>query len=306
MDTRTRDMPGSGRSVGGGTAPGVLLFSTAIVVGSSVSFSVSTVTARMAFERGAVVETIVLGRLTIGAFVLWSLVAFLRIPIRPLGRRSLLLLALGVLPSTQVFLLYRSIARIPVTVATLLLYTYPALVTLFVLTLRKEHVNPGKIVALGLSACGLVLVLGLPSQRLAPAGIAFGLLAATVLAAWIVIADGVTSEVPPLLSASLLLSGGAASYGIVSLLTETDALRSNGWAWSIPIGVTAAIALLLILIALQHLPPTTVSIGSTVEPLSTSVISAMILGETLRLPQIFGGLLILAGVISAVRERANG
>jgi hypothetical protein len=46
-----------------------------------------------------------------------------------------------------------------------------------------------------------------------------------------------------------------------------------------------------------------VSIGSTVEPLSTSVLSAWLLGEALGLPQAIGGLFIVAGVITAMRAR---
>lgn len=284
----------------------VPLFALLAVVGSGVSFSAATVLAGVAFRRGAPVGTIVLGRLTVGAVLVSMLVVLLRVPIRRTGRHALSLLALGALPSTQAFLLYQSVARIPASVATLLLYTYPAIVTVLVIALRRERVNSGKLLALGLSACGLVLVLGLPSERLSAAGIVYGLLSAAILATWIIIADGVTKDVPPLLSTALLLVGGAASYALLSALIGAGSLDGSSWAWSIPIGGMASVAVLLLLVALQHLPPTTVSIGSTVEPLSTALLSAWLLSEALGMPQALGGLFIVAGVITAVRARARG
>lgn len=283
----------------------VPLLPALVVVGSGVSFSAATVLAGMAFRRGASVGTIVLGRLTVGALLLWAVVALLRIPVRTAGRRALLLLALGALPATQAYLLYQSVARIPTSVATLLLYTYPAIVTVLVIALRRESINRGKLLALGLSACGLVLVLGVPSERLGSAGIVFGLLSAATLATWIIIADRVTKDVAPILSAGLLVAGGAASYALLSGVTGTGPIDGTSVAWSVPIGAMASLAVLLLLVALQYVPPTTVSIGSTVEPLSTTVLSAWLLGEALGLPQLFGGLFIVAGVITAVLARSS-
>ena len=283
----------------------VPLFPALVVVGSGLCFSAATVLAGMAFRRGAPVGTIVLGRLTVGALLLWALVAALRIPVRAAGGRALLLLALGALPATQAFLLYQSIARIPTSVATLLLYTYPAIVTILVIALRRERINRGLLLALGLSACGLVLVLGLPSERLGTAGIVYGLLSAAALATWIIVADHVTKGIAPILSAALLVVGGAASYALLSVVTGTGPIDGTSLAWAVPVGVVASLAVLLLLVALQYVPPTTVSIGSTVEPLSTTLLSAWLLGETLGLPQLLGGLFIVSGVITAVRARSN-
>ena len=274
-------------------------------VGSGVSFSAATVLAGMAIRRGTPVGTIVLGRLTVGALLLWAVVVVLRIPVRAAGARALVLLALGALPATQAFLLYEAVARIPASVATLLLYTYPAIVTVLVIALRRERINRGKLLALGLSACGLVLVLGLPSERLATAGIVYGLLSAAALATWIIIADRVTTDVAPILSAALLVAGGAASYALLSRVTSTGPIDGTSVVWSVPIGAMASLAVLLLLVALQYVAPTTVSIGSTVEPLSTTLLSAWLLGEALGLPQLFGGLFIVAGVITAVRARSS-
>jgi drug/metabolite transporter (DMT)-like permease len=271
------------------------------VVGSGVSFSLATVLAGMAFRRRVSVETVLLGRLLVGALVLWSIALILRAPIREMGSRAAWLLALGILPSAQSFLFYQSIARIPASVATLLLYTYPAIVTILAMALKRERVNRAKVLALGVSACGLVLVVGWPKQQLGTIGIIFGLLSAVAVAAWIVMADGMTRGVPPILSSALLLSGAAASFAIWSALTRTVATDGSNWAWTVPIGLVASAALLFLMVAIQHLSPMTIAIGSTVEPFSTTLLSALVLGETLGTPQVLGGLLIGVGVLKAVR-----
>jgi drug/metabolite transporter (DMT)-like permease len=66
----------------------------------------------------------------------------------------------------------------------------------------------------------------------------------------------------------------------------------------------------LFMAGLQRLGPTTASVASTIEPVSTALLSAAVLGVTLTARQAYGGLLIVGALVlvsldGARRHRAS-
>lgn len=63
------------------------------------------------------------------------------------------------------------------------------------------------------------------------------------------------------------------------------------------VGLSASGATALFLASVQRVTPTTASTACTVEPVSTALLSAAVLGITLTARQLGGGLLILIAVV---------
>ena len=59
---------------------------------------------------------------------------------------------------------------------------------------------------------------------------------------------------------------------------------------------------LLVAAALRHLPATSVGILGMIEPVIATAVAWLVLSETLNLPQLAGGALVLAGVVAG-RDR---
>lgn len=67
--------------------------------------------------------------------------------------------------------------------------------------------------------------------------------------------------------------------------------------WLLLVGLSASGATALFLASVQRVTPTTALTACTVEPVSTALLSAAVLGITLTARQLGGGLLILIAVV---------
>lgn len=277
--------PGGLRSVGVGLA---------CALGSGVFFSVSTVCAQKALDSGLPVIIVAGTRPVIGCILLLVVTAIAgRQAIA--GRVKLRLMGVGLFTAAQIFLLYQSVERVSAPLAVLLLYSYPALVAVLSLLVLRERLGPLKVAAIAVSLAGVVLIVGLPTGRATVIGFACGLGAGLSLAIYIVLASAAARGIRPLTAVTWIQLGAAIAYlpGLaVGSRTGTGAV-----GWLLPVGLCAGAATALFLISMQRLGPTTASTASTIEPISTAVLSAVALGVTLTPVQAYGGLLIVAALV---------
>jgi drug/metabolite transporter (DMT)-like permease len=90
-----------------------------------------------------------------------------------------------------------SVRFVPVSLASLLFCTYPALVSVLAFLTRGDKMSPGEPAALGLCATGLALVLGTPVDTLDWRGVALPLSGTLTYACYIVVGSKVVTKVPP-------------------------------------------------------------------------------------------------------------
>src|SRR6478609_5760659 len=126
---------------------------------SAAGFGAAPIFAKQAFATGLAVTPLLALRFAIAAALLWGLILVLR---RPLG--SLRALALGAVLGTcgyavQAALYFGAVERIDAGLASLLLYAYPAFVTVAAFALRRESPTRRKLGALALASGGVALVL---------------------------------------------------------------------------------------------------------------------------------------------------
>ena len=111
-------------------------------------------------------------------------------------------------------LYFLALARMDASVLSLILYSYPALVTGAAILLRRESASRRRLVALVTASGGLVLVLaGAGVGSLDLAGCALGAGAALTYTTYILVSEGVTAQLHPLPLAALVSTGAAVSLG---------------------------------------------------------------------------------------------
>lgn len=274
----------------------------ACALSSGVCFSVSTVCAQKALDAGLPVVIVAGMRPIIGCVLLFVVTAVAgRQAIA--GRLKLRLMGVGVLTATQIFLLYQSVERISAPLAVLLLYSYPALVAVLSLTVLHERLGPLKLAAVAVSLAGVLMIVGLPVSRVTVIGFACGLGAGLSLALYIVLASAASRGIRPLTAVSWIQFGAAIAYLPGLAVAGRTGIGAVGWL--LPVGLAAGVATALFLTSMQRLGPTTASIASTIEPISTAVLSAAILGVTLSATQAYGGVLILAALVLIALDGAR-
>lgn len=282
------------------TSPAAGALLTAI---SALGFSTLPIFGVVAYDGGANVVTLLGVRFALAAVMLWAYLLVSRTPL-PDRKTGLQLLLMGALGYTTMSMLYLSSVegdRLSPALAALLLYTYPALVAVEAWLFDRHPLTGRQVVALLLTLGGVGLVLWAPGAGtiFTATGALLALGASVVYGTYIVFGSRVTRRTSPLVAttyvstaaALIFLGYGAATHSLVPV-------SPTGWLAIAGTAVFATVlAVLLFFAGLEHLGPARASIISTLEPVGTAVLSALIFQDRLGPVQLAGGALVLAGVI---------
>jgi drug/metabolite transporter (DMT)-like permease len=261
---------------------------------------------KLAYDEGATVGTLLPVRFVLAAALFWALVAVsgAGARLRALTRRDLgIALALGGIGySAQAGAFFSALERLDASLLSLLLYTFPAMVTVAAIVLGRERGNRRTAVALVVASAGLVLVLaGAGTGALDPLGTVLGLTAAVVYSTYILSSQGITERIGPLLLSALVCTGASITLTLVGVIgggLRLGDVSAAGYGWLAAIAVVSTVAAVgLFFAGLQRVGPSSASILSTAEPLTTVVLAFLVFGESLSPVQLTGGALVLGAVL---------
>jgi drug/metabolite transporter (DMT)-like permease len=267
-------------------------------------FSLITTFSKFAYAAGSNPLTLVEARtaafvIVVGAFQLLARRSF------ALPRRTLIAtfpMSLGIMAMSIGYL--SSVFFIKVSLAVVLLYSFPLMVGLLAAATGRERIAPQKAVALLVAFGGLVMAIGLESDSVDWRGIVLVLLAALGIAGNLTFSgpylDGVDSLTVNLsnnlwgavaLGADLALSGGVA-------LPATGI----GWAALSAVVFCYVIGLACMFGALKYLPPSQAAVMLNLEPVVSIIVAGLLLGEVTLWLQWLGVASMLAALcFSALR-----
>ena len=291
----------------------------ALCLASAALFGAMPIFGRFAYEAGVSPSALLLVRFSLAALLLTMLLlarpGLRRIaadahPSGPPGRPTMsrawtVVVAFGlgaVGYAAQAGLYFSALQRLDASLVSLILYTYPVLVTGAAVLLGRDRLNRWRSVAL-LTACGgiLLVLLGSGSMHLQPVGalLAFG--SAVVYTSYILVSDTVVQRLAPVALAAVVMTGAAATLAVKALLTGVDLTFGwRGWFWLACIAVVSTVlAMVTFFAGLRRTGASAAGILSTLEPVVTSALAALTLGESLSLVQVLGGVLVLssAGIL---------
>jgi drug/metabolite transporter (DMT)-like permease len=272
---------------------------------SAAAFGTLGIFGKLASDAGATIAGTLLVRFGLAALVF---AAALRLAgglagLRRLPRRVVLTgLGLGAVGySLQSGLYFAAIGRLAVSMVALLLYTYPAFVTLAALALGRAERSLRTGAALAVASAGLVLVLlSAGTGTFDMSGALLALAASLTYTTYILVSDGIIGDVDPFALALLVLTGATASFAVAGLVTGSLdlALSGEAWLWLVLIAlVSTVVAVSAFFAGLRRVGPSEAAILSTFEPPVTVALAFLVLGERLTPAQLVGGALVLAAVV---------
>jgi drug/metabolite transporter (DMT)-like permease len=282
-------------------SPGAL-----ICLASAVAFGAMAIFGKLAYDAGATVGTLLAVRFLLAGALFWLLVAGTGAArhLRMLSRRDLgMALALGgVAYSAQAGAYFAALQRLDASLLSLLLYTFPGMVTVAAIALGRERASRRTAAALGLASGGLFLVLaGAGAGALDPLGTLLGVSAAVIYSTYILTSASVAERVGPLLLSGLVCTGAATTLtlaGAASGGLRLGEVSTAGFGWLAALAVVSTVgAVSLFFAGLRRVGPTTASILSTAEPLTTVLLAFLAFGESLGAVQLAGGALVLGAVL---------
>jgi drug/metabolite transporter, DME family len=203
--------------------------------------------------------------------------------------------------------MFTAFGLIPIALALMLFYTYPAGVTLVDLATGRERLSAPRVAALALSSAGVVLVLlgsmdtstGLALDAM---GIVLGLGAAVCQVVFVSVSRTGYRSVPADAATLIILATSMVGAFAIALIGGQGAglvtpFRDPGiWPVLLAAGILAAgVSSVLFLSAIRLIGGTRTGILMLIEPVVGVLLAALWLGEQLAPVQVLGGALVLAG-----------
>jgi drug/metabolite transporter (DMT)-like permease len=188
----------------------------------------------------------------------------------------------------------------------LLLYLYPALVTVVSVVFLKERLGRVKLGALLLALTGTALTVGV-TGRASALGLLLGMAAALLYAIYILVGSRIVHQTGSVASSAIIMASATAVFAALAAIQGLSAPQSvAGWAAVGTIAfISTVIAFVKFFAGLKRVGPVTASTISTCEPVVTVVLAALVLGERMGLGQLLGGVLILLAAVMLVRSETG-
>ena len=266
---------------------------------SGAAFGLLPLFARTAYDHGAEPLGMLTARFVISAVGL----VVIRLVVergRPLPSRPLLLrlLGLGALGyAVQSSFYFWGIDRIDVSLATVIFYSYPVMVTIAARVVFGDRLSRASLACLGVVVAGVVLTAGQVGS-----GSVWGVAAMLAAAAWytgyILVSSRTIQSVGALTSLTIVMIGAAAVH-LAALPLHRSAIPSDALGWWAAVGsavVSTFIGMGFFFAGFARLNPATAAILSTTEPVVSVMVGVFVYSEALTTSRTIGAFAVLAGV----------
>jgi drug/metabolite transporter (DMT)-like permease len=288
---------------------GVLLIAV-----SAASFGAMAIFARLAYDGGADVTAVLFLRFALAAPCMAALLRARRLP-WPRGRDLAGLAAMGAVGYVgQSAAYFTALTLVSAGLVALLLYAYPAIVTVLSTVVLGSRLTAVKVTALVVASAGTALTIGPelageagPQGGDSALGVALGAAAAVIYSVYILAGSRLTPRHGALPSSAVVMAAAALVY-LVVVLVQRPAFPATAGSWAAVVAialVSTVVAITTFFAGMSRLGPADASTLSTLEPLVTVALAAAVLDERISAVQLGGGVLILAAVVLLARAPAG-
>lgn len=281
-------------------------FTGALLCGiSSAGFATLSILAKFVFATGMALPVMLGLRFGAAAAILLVYLVVSRSPVWLGAPRTARLLALGGIGyAGQATLYFTGLQRAPASLSSVLLYVYPAFVALLGWAVERRRPRASTALALVIALAGVALTVGDGAPGRAgpvdPVGIAFVLASAAGYAVYIVVSHRLVPQGGALVSTFWISAGAGFSFALAALAGSSlespfdpSAIRLVG-AMSL---FSTVLPLTTFLAGMARVGPTAAALLSTLEPVFTVALAALLLDEALSPRQLLGASLVLGAIV---------
>ncbi|WP_417453719.1 DMT family transporter [Kiloniella sp.] len=196
-----------------------------------------------------------------------------------------------------------AVIYIPVSLAAILFYTYPVIVTVIDPLLQRRWPNPVQLGLSLLAFIGITIALGPNINELDWRGVFFVLGASLSITGTLIVSRSVVTHVPNLTIVFYVNIVATALTCLYLLVDDNITLPHEwtnltvGWSLSIAIALLYLLATLGQIATVNFVGPSRTAMLFNIEPVVSIITAVLILNETLNLSQIIGSILVLAAVV---------
>lgn len=198
------------------------------------------------------------------------------------------------------FCFFVALRGLSASLAVLLLYTYPVIVTGAAWALWGDAVPKSKWAALPLTMVGIVLLVWGEFSMTQFIALFAGIASAVLYSAYILASSRLVKHIHPLISLTYILSAAGILLSLIHLrdLERVSQIVTHDWLVIAGVtGLSTVGAMSLFLAGLQKLRPWEVSLLSTLEPVTGVALATLLLSERLSWVQGLGAAGVLGGLV---------
>jgi drug/metabolite transporter (DMT)-like permease len=284
----------------------------AAALGSAAFFAIGGVIAKSAFDMGVPPRVLAEWRVLFAFVAFTAIVALWRPRELRIRREDILwFAAFGIFGMGAVqWLYYEAIQRIPIAVALVIEFTAVILVLLYA-RLRGRKVGRALWYAGALSLAGCFFASGAYDAGLRAVstdGILIAALVAFLFTSYFVLGERLASRYSAWTLAVYGFGFALLGWQLMQPVWALPWTTTPPDVWYRVAGVVVLAAIIpftLGFVALRLLPGARVSIVATSEPFIAALIAWVTLGQSLQIPQILGGALVLGGILIAQTHRPS-
>jgi drug/metabolite transporter (DMT)-like permease len=299
-----------------------------IVVVSAASFGSGALFAKPVYAEGVGWLTLLTWRFAIAAVLSWAWLLLdtgRRSGLRRIDRRRLVVaLVLGVVYLGNSSTYYAALETVSASLAALIVYIYPAIVAVLTLRLGRRLEGRQAWLALGLALVGVVLAIGgIPTGTAPPlVGLLQVIASPIIYSIWIVaqarlageradrVGDASDDGAGSATMAALMMTSTAIGFGVLAVASGAPVapgqIPADAWPGIVAVAVISTfVAIQTFAAGSRRIGAAQASLISTVEPVWTICLAALILGERLGPIQLAGGVLVIGGVLLAQLQRGE-
>ncbi|WII72781.1 DMT family transporter [Bdellovibrio sp. 22V] len=269
---------------------------------ASVGFGFLGIFGKWAFASGLSVGEFLSYRFTLAALLIWIfLLLFKPGWIRLTGKQTVIASLLGIFGYALFSTLYfEAVEGVSVTLAALLLYTYPFWVNVFSHFFTHDKISRKEALCLVAASTGLVLLLWGHIEVQNIWAIVAGLLSGISYAIYVLLSGRLQKNVRPISSTLYVITFGAIALSLFHRPDFSQVQSLTSFQASCILGIALICTILpltLELAALQKLKSTEVALLMMIEPLTAAIMGAILFHESLSLRQFIGALIIAGALV---------
>ncbi|AOE85486.1 DMT family transporter [Pseudomonas sp. TCU-HL1] len=277
-----------------------------LVLLAAFCYGLQPLFAQYAYAGGADPVGLLLARFSLAAGVLLLMLRWRGIAL-PTGRLACQNLLLGFGYGLAALGYYSACHSTSVSLAIILVYSFPAFVTLVSIACLGERLSVLKLASLVLALGGVLMATGLSLSNVSM-GALWALFAAVCYGSSIIYGTHRITHESPLASAAMLLLGCALTFAVAALL-QGAALPATAPAWWATLGLALFATLVPVAAFLAGSPrigPSTAATLSTVEPVVAVTIAVLLMGEPFTHAMFLGGAMVMLAAVLLARQGAAG
>ncbi|MDP3478410.1 MAG: DMT family transporter [Desulfoprunum sp.] len=294
----------SSQSAGAPATASTPLTGVLYVALSAASFGALPIFIKIAYASGAEPVAVLALRFAFAALLMSTIMLAKGLP-WPRGKNLLILICMGGLGYVgQSFCFFSALNYASAGLVSLLLYLYPALVTVLGAIFLRQRLSRFKFAAVMAALAGTALIIGGDAGG-SLQGVVLGISAALIYSIYILVGSRMMRAEGALPAATVVMLSAAGVFAVMAAIQQPVLPGSaSGWLAVVAIAVVSTvIAMVSFFAGLARLRASDAATISTLEPLVTVILAAFFLGEPITPMKLVGGSIILIALVVLARTR---